>query len=279
MVSGARKKTVTSTADRPTSSSKLSRFGFSFERSGAHAARTMMLDELDSLLSSVVDNNSTRADYVRAIEQDNCLKKRSGRTRSLTARHLVDLYSLDPRTTIFKSLLFFWKRDPESRPLLALLCAYARDPILRVSAPYILNFSAGNKLKRQDLEHLYEERFPARFSKATLKSLAQNVGSTWTKSGHLSGRVQKTRRTVEPTIGAVCYALFLGYLTGARGAGLFSTEYSKLLDCTVDGGMMELAGQASQRGWLNFKRISNVVDVSFPNLLTAEEVEWIREQD
>jgi len=91
--------------------------------------------------------------------------------------------------------------------------------------------------------------------------------------------VQKTRRTVEPTIGAVCYALFLGYLTGARGAGLFSTEYSKLLDCTVDGGMMELAGQASQRGWLNFKRISNVVDVSFPNLLTAEEVEWIREQD
>ncbi|MBA3995285.1 MAG: hypothetical protein C0469_17335 [Cyanobacteria bacterium DS2.3.42] len=270
---------ITATKDRPTRHSKLARFGFSFEKGGAHTARTMMLEELDTLLLTVSSTDVTRADYVRAIAQDNCLKKRSGKTRSLTARHLVDLYSLDPATTVFRVLLYFWKRDPSAKPLLSLLCAYARDPILRVSAPYILHFSEGNKLKRQDLEDIYEEQFPERFSKSTLKSIAQNVGSTWTKSGHLSGRAQKIRHKVEPTIGAVSYALFLGYLAGTRGEALFSTEYAKLLDCTSNGAMMELASQASQRGWLVFKRVSNVVDVSFPNLLTAEELGWIREQD
>lgn len=267
------------TAIKVKSTSKLSRFGFSFERGGAHAARTMMLEELETLLSAVSNDEATRHDYLHAIEQDNCLKKRSGKTRYLTARHLVDLYSLDPATTVFRALLYFWKRDPAGRALLALLCAYARDPILRISAPYIFSFSAGNKLRRQDLEHVYEERFPGRFSKATLKSIAQNVGSTWTQSGHLVGRAQKVRRTAEPSIGAVCYALFLGYLTGARGIALFSTEYVKLLDGTADGGIIEMAADASRRGWLVLKRIHNVVEVSFPNLLNAEEAEWTREQD
>ena len=54
----------------------LARFGFNFDKGGAHSARTMMLQELSALLSYVDDPKASRADYVKAIEDDNCLCKR-----------------------------------------------------------------------------------------------------------------------------------------------------------------------------------------------------------
>lgn len=74
----------------------LARFGFSFEKGGAHTSRTMMLQELTLLLSFVDNHNSDKNDYFKAIEEDNCLGKRSGKTRKLTARQLAELYTLDP---------------------------------------------------------------------------------------------------------------------------------------------------------------------------------------
>ena len=80
-----------------------------------------------------------------------------------------------------------------------------------------------------------------------------------------------------PTPGSVAYALLLGYLSGARGEGLFSTEYVKVLDCSRDR-IIELAGEASIKGWIIFKRIGNIMEVLFPNLLNQQEKEWIRDQ-
>jgi hypothetical protein len=42
---------------------------------------------------------------------------------------------------------------------------------------------------------------------------------------------------------------------------------------------VELAEDASRRGWINFKHIGKVMEVQFPNLLTANEREWIHEQN
>lgn len=114
----------------PKNESKLIRFGFSIERGGAHTSRTMMLKELGALLSYIDRTDSEKADYLRAIDDENCLGKRSAKTRILTYRHLVDLYSLDRSVILYRTLLYFWRRDPAGRPLLALLCAYARDSIL-----------------------------------------------------------------------------------------------------------------------------------------------------
>ena len=71
----------------------LARFGFSIKRGGAHTARTMMLEELTALLTYVERSDADKRDYLRAIGDENCLGKRSGKTRILTYRHLVDLYS------------------------------------------------------------------------------------------------------------------------------------------------------------------------------------------
>ena len=65
---------------------QLSRFGFSFERGGAHTSRTMMLEELGALLTYVDRPEAEKSDYLQAIDDENCLGKRSGKTRTLTYR-------------------------------------------------------------------------------------------------------------------------------------------------------------------------------------------------
>ncbi len=260
-----------------TSNAKMTDFGFNCDRGGAHSSRTMMLDELSSLLSYVNRPDAGKADYLHAIDEDNCLGKRSGKTRILTYRHLVSLYSLDPSITLFRTLLFFWQRDTAGQPLLALLCTYARDSIFRSTAQFILPAPEGSTVTRDALEDFIDHQEPGRFSKATLKSTAQNINSTWTKSGHLVGRARKIRACAEPTASSVSYALLLGYLSNVRGPSLFETEFTKLLDCSFER-MVELAEEASRKGWIVFKRAGNVIEVLFPNLINAQEMERIHEQ-
>ncbi len=255
----------------------LTKFGFSFKRGGAHSARTMMIKELGSLLSYVNRPNADKNVYFEFIVDKNCLGKRSGKTRLLTYRHLVDLYSLDRSTILFRVLLYFWHRDIDARPLLALLCTYARDPVFRATAPFIFRFPEGAIVSRESMEQYIDSQEPDRFSKATLKSTAQNINSTWTKSGHLLGRAKKVRSRANPTTGSVCYALLLGYLSGVRGKALFQTEYAKLLECNSNKAI-ELAEAASRKGWIVFKRVGDVIEVLFPNLIRREEMEWMREQ-
>ena len=227
----------------------MNRLGFRYERGGAHLARAMMLEELQLLLSFVDDPDSEEPFYFQAIEEKSCLGKRSGRTRRLTARHLRALYALGPDITLFRILRFFWNRDMDGQPLLALLCAYARDSILRSSAAFIQSYSMGETVSREALEEFIDNREPGRFSQATLKSTAQNINSTWTQSGHLQGRVKKIRSQPKATPGSVSYALLLGYLNGIRGESIFKTEYAGLLDCSFERSV-ELATEAAGKGWI-----------------------------
>ena len=259
------------------SSRELSVFGFKSGRNGAHTARTIMLDELQQLIAYVGDTSASVGRCKEAIVAENCLGKRSIKTRTLTYRHLVDLYSLDPSQALYRALLYFWNRDIDGQPLLALMCAFARDPIFRSTAPLVLKFPEGVTITRETLEALIDSQEPGRFSEATLKSTAQNINSTWTKSGHLYGRARKVRSRANPSAGSVSYALLLGYLTGVRGQSLFHTEYTKVLDCTFDKAI-ELAEEASRKGWIVFKRVGDVIEVLFPNLINQEEMEWLREQ-
>lgn len=226
---------------------QLSRFGLHFGRGGTHSSRTMMLDELTELLDYVNRADATKADYLHAIEEDNCLGKRSGKTRRLTYKHLVELYSLDTAHVLFRALLYFWKRDEAGRLMLALLATYARDPIFRSSAPMILKVLEGAVITREFIEELIDSLEPGRFSKATLKSTAQNINSSWTNSGHLTGRNKKICNRAVATAGSAAYALLLGYLTGAHWQGLFRTKYAKLLDCSREQ-VIELADE--QRAWV-----------------------------
>ena len=104
--------------------------GFREGATSVHTSRTMMLDEL-SLLLAKVSANGKAASYVSAIVDDNALSKPTKTTRQRTAKRLEELYSLDPACTLFRLLRHFWPADQAGRPMLALLAAAARDPLLR----------------------------------------------------------------------------------------------------------------------------------------------------
>jgi hypothetical protein len=118
----------------------LAKFGFNVSKGGVHTSRTIMFDELELLFDAVEASGAVRETYLKAIIDDNCLKKRSVKTRRLTAGHLTSLYALDPSIPLFRGFRFFWQRDPVSHPLVTLLCAYARDPILK-AAPRLSSIS------------------------------------------------------------------------------------------------------------------------------------------
>ncbi len=256
----------------------LERLGFSFQRGGVHTSRTIMLAELRDLLSCVDAIDATKNEYQEAVQTANCLGKRSGKTRILTFRHLAELYALDPALLVFRSLRYFWQRDPTAQPLLAALCAYTRDPLLRLTAPIVLSAMEGATVTRESMEVFIDDQEPGRFSQATLKSTAQNINSSWTQAGHLAGRIRKVRGHAQATPGALSYALLLGYVSGLRGESLFNSEYIQILDCKFDKAI-ELAEDASRRGWISLKRVGQVIEVHFPNLINAQEMEWLREQN
>lgn len=248
------------------SNDELKKLGFAFGKNSVHVSRTMMFEDLQRLLIYIDDPTREQADYRRAVVDDNCLGKRSSATRRLTYRFLVGLYSLDPSVILFRSLRYFWTRDELGQPLLALLCAYCRDPILRSTSSLLIDAPEGTVVRREDLEDLVETKEPGRFSKVTVTSIAQHVNSTFTKSGHLRGKAKKVRSRATPTVGSVSYALLLGYLSGARGVSLFETPYAKLLDCGTEQ-LIDMAQTASQRGWLVFNHVGNVIEVLFPGFV------------
>lgn len=254
----------------------LKRLGFGFRRNSVHTARTIMMEELELLLEAI-PNPSDIKQFINAIEENNCLGKRSVKSRTLTSRHLIELYSLDPNIAVFRTLLHFWNRDKDARVLLALLCASTRDILLKSSLKVILDTPESASLPREVMEEYIESLEPGRFSKVTLTSTAQNINSSWTKSGHLRGKAKKIRTRANPTPASVAFALYLGYLCGIRGPELFETDFIKMMDCNREKAI-ELAEIASQRGWILFKRIGNVMELLFPNLITKEEAEWLREQ-
>lgn len=254
----------------------LSMFGFSTQR-GSHNARTIMLEELRTLLAYIDNPASPQEAYLEAIKENNCLSKRSGKTRELTARHLIALYGLNPELTLFRAIRYLWFRDPEAQPILSLLCSYARDSILRLSAPYILATSEGGLVNTANMVEYLEHKMPGFYSDSTLKSTAQNLNSSWTKAGYLAGRAKKVRVKLQPTPGAAVFALLLGYLKGVRGESLFETGYARLLDCSKEQ-IIELAETAGRKGWIVFKKVGNVIEVLFPNYITPEEMELLREQ-
>ena len=244
---------------------------------GAHTARTMMLAELDALLRSVGTSPQSRESYRIAIIEKNCLAKRSVKSRVLSYRHLVDLYGLDASQLVFVGLLRFWNQEEPANPLIALCAALARDGLLARLAPFVWQFAPGTAISRVALEEQIERAAPERFSPATRKSIAQNVRSTLTQSGHLVGKVNKRRQQPDPSAASMAYALFLSHVEGARGPALFRTPYVLAQDVPTEQAI-QFAELAARRGWLHFKHVGDVMEVSFPQLLADTDLEAIHEQ-
>jgi hypothetical protein len=251
--------------------------GFRFGNKGAHSSRTIMFKELDLLLQDL-GNGVPREAYVSAIVDQNFLAKRTVSTRKLTYQRLSELYGLDPSIPLFRILRQLWQHDDTGRPLLALLAALARDPLLRVTSIPILQMQTGEQLIRQKVTQTLLQSTEDRFNENILDKVVRNTSSSWTQSGHLKGRVRKIRRKVSPTAIVAVYALVLGYILGARGNGLFNTLWARVLDTSQEE-LIALAAAAKRLGFLDMSQAGGMVEVSFTRLFTEDERHLIHGTD
>lgn len=251
--------------------------GFRIGDIGTHTSRTIMFKELRLLLA---DQNpqASRADYVSAIVNQNCLGKKTVSTRKLSCQRLSELYGLNPSVLLFRVLRSLWQVDENGRPLLALLTCLARDPLLRVTSTPILQMHPGEELVRQKLTDVLRQSVENRLNHSTLDTVVRNTSSSWTQSGHLKGCGRKYRQKVNPTPIATAYALLLGYILGARGGGLFNTLWAKVLD-TPPEDLIFLATDAKRLGFLDLSQAGGVIEVSFTRMLAEDERRLIHGTD
>ena len=248
-------------------------WGFRSGDRGTHTSRTIMLDELSHLLDAV-PGNVVRDNYADAVMAHNCLGKRTAATRKLSLQRLTELFALDPQVILFRVMRDLWVRNETSRPLLAVLLALARDPLLRATATAVVRTPYGNEFARQPMKDALTNAVGDRLNEATLDKVVRNAASSWTQAGHFWGRGRKTRQRVEATPAATMFTLLLGFAVGRRGRLLFATPWTAVLDTGPDD-LIDVAVDAKRLGLLDLKQSGSMIDVSFPALFTDKERDLI----
>ena len=229
----------------------------------------MMFLEMRTLVSELPLAVSRDA-FIKAIVEENILEKPTLSSRQNSLRHLIQLYGLDSSRALFRVLWTFGHDDVAALPQLCLVCAYARDPQFRHSFELIRTLRPGEVLERSIMEQHLEHGFPQRFSPAMKKSMAQNVNTSWTMGGHLTGKAKKIRRFPEPHPLTAAYALFVGYLTGLRGEPLLDSPFAHLVAANRSA-LQTALNLAAARGLLSLKQAAGIVEMAFAPLLTPEE--------
>ena len=234
---------------------------------GATTSHTVMIPALTTLLNAI-DHQADSAVYERAVLEQNVLGKGTAGSRKRTLRHLRELYLLRGDSILFRALRDLWTDGRTGQPLLAGLCALARDPVFRASASVILAAGSGDEVAGTDLSEAVEKEFPAVYNESTLAKIGRNTWSSWEQTGHLVAVARTARVRQRPicTPAATAYALMLGHLQGVRGAALFDTIWARVLG-HAEHDLVELAMVASQRALIDFRHSGGVTHVGFTELL------------
>jgi hypothetical protein len=238
--------------------------GFREGDRGTHTSRTIMLAELRATLAAVLDT-ATRQAYPRAIVEDNCLGKATAATRSLSAQRLAELYALDLQVPLFRILRRLWNVDEASQPVLALLVALARDPLLAATVPSVVPLAPGAEFLRAPMRDAIRAAVGQRLNDATIDKVARNAASSWSQAGHLAGRTFKTRQKVRPTPCTVAMAMYLGFVCGLRGESVMTGEWLTVVDCSPSEATA-LGFDAKRLGLIDLRYAGDVVDIDFDRL-------------
>jgi len=228
-----------------------------------------MFAELSELLKFTQPGSSADV-YRRAVVEDNVLGKRTIATRKLTYQRLNELYGLDPAVPLFRVMRRLWEADHAGRPLLTIVVAFSRDPLLRMTADVVLPVQFGQTVSTAEIDAGLEMRLGSRLNPSVRHKVARNAASSWTQSGHLLGRGHKRRARPKVSPSGACLALLVGYTTGLRGRALFTSDWARLLDTSYSE-LLQLVQAANRAGLLNFRQVGDVMEIQFPTLLRPYE--------
>ena len=153
-----------------------------------------------------------------------------------------------------------WLVDVPGRPLLAMLCALACDPLLRSTGSAVLTLPVGAELVRSSFLDAIRQVVGTRLNEAVLDKVARNAASSWAQSGHLQGRMRKIRTRVAPTPGCLTMALWLGAVEGLGGQALLDCRWTRVLD-RVGQALLPVAFEARQLGLIHARAGGGVVEI------------------
>ena len=238
---------------------------------GATTSHTIVVPALQLLLAEV-GTRAAASDYERAVLEDNVLGKDTIGSRRRTLRYLRELYMLRSDSLLFRALGDLWSDDPSSQPLLAGLCALARDPVFRASAQAIFDSEPGDRVTSCGLAEAVAKSFPNSYSDSTLAKTGRNTFSSWEQTGHLRSiaRTSKVRQRAVCTPATTAFALLLGQLEGVSGSALFNTLWTRALD-RPQTHLLDMAVAASQRSLIDFRHSGGISEVRFTELLRPME--------
>ncbi|MDX0695441.1 hypothetical protein [Sinorhizobium medicae] len=221
--------------------------GFREGPKGTHTSRTIMVAELDRVLRA----GALGEELESAVLDENILEKATTSGRSLTLQRLRELYGLDSSIPLFRTLSSLWAKDPKSLPLLAVLAALARDPLLRATAKPVVSLANGAELIRDSLRDAVSAAVGSRLNAATLDKVIRNASSSWAQSGHLVGRTFKRRVHVAATPAAMAFAVWLAQAAGFTGEDILSSGWVAVLDLDP----------AERKAMLERARAAGLIDV------------------
>ena len=232
--------------------------GFRDAAGGVHLSKTMMLAELTAVMDSCPDRDPEAVAH--AVLTDNVLGKPTGSARRLALSRLNTLYGILTPKPVQLAALKLWPWSAAGRPLLTVLCALAREPLLRQTAGVVLRAPPGTSVRWPDLAAAIAAEYPDRYSPKMMKSLGQNCVSSWTQSGHLRGRVNKRRSLAEPSPEAAAFAALLGTIAGFGGPALLRSPWMGLLDRS-EADLLSLLRRAESAGLARVRAGGGVVQI------------------
>jgi len=218
-------------------------------------------------LSKVMNFSLEKDNYLESME-NNVFGKKSQNGIKQTSTFLALLYSFDIKSDHFKVFKYFWSiSDENEKVLFSLVYAVRNDYLLQESIPVVSKCRIGDKVEIEQIEKNIQQYHQHRFTPKTLRSVAQNIASSWKQAGFIVGKVKNIRSQPEITYKVVAFAMLLSYLDGNRGDFIFNSECIRAL-CLGESHLRDLAIEASQRDFLKYQFAGNVTAISFDQLIS-----------
>jgi hypothetical protein len=222
-------------------------------------------------LEKVMDYSIESDNFQESLD-NNVIGKKSADGIKKTTNYLKLLYGFDNLSNQFKAFKYFWKLvEDHDKILITLLFAIGNDYLLEESIPVVAEVKLGEKVLIEKVEQNIESLYPNRYSPNTLRSMAQNIASSWKQAAFITGKVKNIRTQPEISFTVLAFACCMSYLDGDRGDFILTSKWVKALFLN-ESKVRELAVEASKRDLLQYQYGGNVTSISFANLITKLEI-------
>lgn len=247
------------------------RSALGFATGGVLSSRSVMLPELTSLLN-IAPDDANQDQLHHLVVDDDVLHKTSASNRLKTFTFLRRLYGLDITLPICREFTRLARLFPADLTQLATSLAFAREPLLRACANFVLDAAIGKPLGREDFEAWIREYAPGRYSESMYVSFSHNLYASFFQLGYLGEATGKhrLRQRRDVRLPAVAYAAFLDWLTGLNGMTLLSGSYSKTLELSQGEHLRQLKA-CGQLGLMRVALAGGILQLDFADWLRPGE--------